>query len=95
MNAHNKTPLVCHSPTGGSGTAVVVVSEYTLNPRESFRAEVATTNGRQIVRLSRWKNTPAGPRRTGQVFEFGVHRTAGVAKLVRDVEQLLHGGGAA
>lgn len=69
--------------------ASILVSEFPLNPHESFRAEIITTNGRTVVRLSRRKTTANGPSRTGQVFEFGAHRTAGVAKIIRDIQQVL------
>lgn len=69
--------------------ASIHVSEFPLNRYQSFRAEILTRDGKSVVCLSRWKNTPAGARRTGQCLEFGAHRTTGVAKLLRDVQDAL------
>jgi hypothetical protein len=66
-------------------------SEYAINPREVFRAEVCTINGRAVVRLSRWKRTPEGHKRIGFVFEFGAHRCQGVVKMLSDIERELGG----
>jgi hypothetical protein len=66
-------------------------SEYAINPREVFRAEICTINGRAVVRLSRWKRTPEGDKRTGCAFEFGAHRSGAVAKLLSDIERELGG----
>lgn len=67
----------------------VVVSEQTLNAHHSMRAEITTLHGRSVVRLARWKLTAAGPRRTGQAFEFGAHRTADIAKMISEVQRHL------
>jgi hypothetical protein len=67
------------------------IFEYAINPREVFRAEICTINGRQVVRLSRWKRTPAGNKRTGCAFEFGAHRCASVVKMLSDIERMLGG----
>jgi hypothetical protein len=66
-------------------------SEYAINPREVLRAEICTINGRPVVRLSRWKQTPEGHKRTGCAFEFGAHRCTAVAKLLADIERELGG----
>jgi len=66
-------------------------SEYAINSREVIRAEVCTINGRQVVRLSRWKLTPAGNKRTGCAFEFGAQRCKAVAGLLADIERELGG----
>jgi hypothetical protein len=86
VNPHNKLVPTCH-PRSVS----IAVAEYPLNPHESFRAEIVTTGNRSVVRISRWKSTLQGHRRTGQVFEFGAHRSAGVAKLLHDVQDVLKG----
>src|SRR5271165_3266202 len=67
------------------------VSEYSINPHEGFRAEVCTINARQVVRLSRWKRTPEGHKRTRSAFEFGAHRCRAVADLLSDIERELEG----
>src|SRR3954447_6972687 len=69
--------------------ACVVVSEFPLNNHQSFRAEIVTTNGRSVVRLSRWKRTAAGPRSTGQALEFGAHRASAVIRILQDVIQVM------
>jgi hypothetical protein len=66
-------------------------SEYAINPREVFRAEVCTINGRAVVRVARWKRTPEGHKRTGCAFEFGAHRCRAVAGLISDIERELGG----
>ena len=66
-------------------------SEYAINPREVFRAEICTINGQQVVRLSRWKRTPEGDKRAGCAFEFGAHRSGAVVKLLSDIERELGG----
>jgi hypothetical protein len=68
-----------------------IYSEYTINPREVLRAEICTINGRQVVRLSRWKRTPEGHKRTGCAFEFGAHRCKAVLGMLSDVERMLGG----
>jgi hypothetical protein len=66
--------------------------EYAINPREVLRAEICTINGRPVIRLSRWKRTPAGnEKRTGSAFEFGAHRRGVVASLLSDIERALGG----
>jgi hypothetical protein len=64
--------------------ASVTVSEFPINRHESFRVAITMRDGNAIVALSRWKNTPAGTRRTGQAFEFGAGRLSAVAKLLAD-----------
>jgi hypothetical protein len=63
--------------------------DHAINSREIFRAEICTINGRQVVRLARWKLTPAGLKRTGCAFEFGAHRINGIAGIVRDAQVAL------
>jgi hypothetical protein len=71
-------------------------SEYAINPREVLRAEICIINGRPVIRLSRWKRTPAGnEKRTGSAFEFAPHRCAVVANLISDIERALGGPDAA
>jgi hypothetical protein len=70
-------------------------SEYAINQREVLRAEICTINGRPVIRLSRWKRTPAGDKRTGNAFEFGAHRCGVVASLLSDIERALGGPNAA
>jgi hypothetical protein len=67
----------------------VVVSEQILNSHQSLRAEITTLNGRSVVRMGRWKLTAAGPRRTGAIFEFGLHRIADIAKMISEVQRYL------
>ena len=66
-------------------------SEYEINPREIMRGEICKVNSGPVVRLSRWKKTPAGNKRTGCVFEFGAHRLSTVASLLSDIQQELVG----
>ena len=68
-----------------------IFSEYAINPREVFRAEICAINGRPVVRLTRWKRTPEGNKRTGCAFEFGAHRCKAVASLISDIERELGG----
>lgn len=70
--------------------ASVVVAEFLINNHQSFRAEIIERGGKRIVSLSRWKVTPAGPRRTGQTFEFAGHRTEAVEILLGEVQRVLH-----
>jgi hypothetical protein len=72
-------------------SAQPIYTEYAINPREVFRAEICTINGRAVVRLSRWKRTPEGSKRTGCAFEFGAHRCKAVANLLSDIERELGG----
>jgi hypothetical protein len=67
----------------------LLVSEQHLNSHQCFRAEITTISGRPIIRLARWKLSPAGRQRTGQVFEFAAHRTGEVAKMISDVQAYL------
>ena len=66
-------------------------SEYAINPREVFRAEICTINGKAVVSLSRWKRTPEGHKRTGSAFEFGAHRCQGVVNMLSDLARELGG----
>jgi hypothetical protein len=87
----------CHAPSllPHQSVDTVLVSEHLLNSHQCFRAEVTVINGRSVVRLGRWKLSVTGPARTGQVFEFGAHRTDDIAKLISDVQRYLdHNGGA-
>jgi hypothetical protein len=45
--------------------------------------------GKSVVSIGRWKTTPAGLKHTGQLIEFGAHRTVGTAKLIADVQAAL------
>jgi hypothetical protein len=67
----------------------VLVSEQLLNSHQSFRAEIIAIQGRSVVRIGRWRLTAAGPQRTGQVFEFGAHRTADIARMISEVQRHL------
>src|ERR1700737_4404169 len=80
-----------YSATTAHESAQPFYSEYAINPREVFRAEICTINGSSVVRFTRWKRTPEGDKRTGCVFEFGAHRTGVVAKLLSDIERELGG----
>jgi hypothetical protein len=64
--------------------ASVIVSEFSINRHECFRAEITMRDGKPIVALSRWKTTLAGTRRTGQAFEFSARHLSAVAKLLAD-----------
>lgn len=68
----------------------VIVSEYAISARESFRVEVRHDRGRDIVSLSRWKKSAAGVDMPGSVFEFSAQRAAGVAKMMADLEAFLN-----
>jgi hypothetical protein len=69
--------------------AVIVVSDFLLNHNQRFRAEIIRRDGKPVVSISRWKSTPKGPRRTGQAFEFGAHRTIAVTNLLVEVQRVL------
>lgn len=69
--------------------ATIVISEFAISHHQSFRAEIIQRDGKRVVSISRWKSTAAGPRRTGQSFEFGAHRAAGVARILADVQRVL------
>jgi hypothetical protein len=66
-----------------------VVSEFSLNPWESIRAEVCQRRGKSIVSITRWKRTSAGSQRTGGGFEFAAHRVEDVAKMIGDIQRAL------
>ena len=70
-------------------SAQPICSEYAINSREKIRAEICDINGRQVVRLSRWKQSPDGLKRTGCAFEFGAHRCKAVSGLLSDIEREL------
>lgn len=76
-----------------SESAQPVFSDYVINHRERFRAEICIINGRQIVRLARWKSTSDGLKRTGCAFEFGIHRLDAVAGILASVRRSLDDGG--
>jgi hypothetical protein len=71
----------------------VVVSEFPINRRESFRAEITERGGKLVVSLSRWKKDPTGEaRRAGPAFEFGAHRVEDMADLLLKVKDLVDAG---
>jgi hypothetical protein len=70
--------------------AVIVVSDFLLNHRQRFRAEIIARDGKPVVSISRWKSTPKGPRRTGQAFEFGGHRIGAVIALLVEVQRVMN-----
>ncbi len=72
------------SPPG----TTIVFSEYPLNRHDALRAEVTIRDGKAVVALSRWKNSPTGARRTGQAFEFGAHRLHAVMQILADVARM-------
>lgn len=72
---------------------VATLSEIPISTHETFRADVATRGGKQIIAVARWKQTPSGPRRTGQAFEFARHRLEALQRLLTDVAQGLPTGG--
>lgn len=76
-------------PLQPAADASIVVAEFPLNNHQSFRAEIIERDGKRVVSLSRWKVTPAGPRRTGQSFEFAGHRADAVASLLCEVQRVL------
>jgi hypothetical protein len=51
-----------------------------------LRAEICTINGHQVVRLSRWKQTDLGSKRTGCAFEFGLHRLTAVVGILANIQ---------
>ena len=67
--------------------ASIIVSEFTLNPHESFRAEFIDRQGKTIVAIGRWKMSSAGAKRTGVAFEFAAHRIPGMAKIIKDLQR--------
>jgi hypothetical protein len=89
--ARNEGPGRHPTANPANDSAQPIFSEHAINPRELLRAEVCTINGRQVVRLSRWKRTPEGNKRTGCAFEFGAHRCKAVAGLLADIERELGG----
>ena len=91
MKLYSNANAGCHalslSPHRSDDT--VLVSEQLLNSHQSFRAEIIGIQGRSVVRLGRWRLTAAGPQRTGQVFEFGAHRTADIARMIAEIQHHL------
>ena len=91
MNTSSNSGASCHAlsllPHLSGDT--VVVSEQNLNSHQSLRAEITTLNGKPVVRLTRWKLTAAGPKHTGQVFEFGAYRTADIGRMISEVQRYL------
>jgi hypothetical protein len=67
----------------------IVIAEFFLNRHESFRAEIVERRGKTIVVIGRWKNLSVLPRRAGATIEFSAHRTAGIAKLLSDLQRRL------
>jgi hypothetical protein len=82
---------ICHAPKllPQQSCDTLVVAELNLNAHQLMRAEIVTLRGRAVVRLARWKLTTAGPRRTGQAFEFGIHRIADIAGMISEVQRHL------
>ena len=77
-------------PGGSTPAAGVVISEFSLNSHECFRAVLTVRDGKTIVSLSRWRSTGRGDRRTGQSLEFAGHRVSAVARLLEDVAGALN-----
>jgi len=92
---HSVYPMVTNHGTSigaepvGVTQAHLVIAECFLNRHESFRAEIIERRGKTIVVISRWKNLSGLPRRTGATIEFAAHRTAGIAKLLSDLQRRL------
>jgi hypothetical protein len=97
LNTYSNANAGCHalSLLPHRSDETVLVSEYPINSHQCFRAEITTIQGRRVVRLGRWKVTAAGPQRTGQLFEFGAHRTSDIARLISEVQRHLEVGGGA
>jgi hypothetical protein len=71
-------------------TGTVVISEFPIKSRESFRAEITDRSGKLAVSLSRYKKGSDGQaRRAGPAFEFWAHRARAVIKILQDVSQVL------
>jgi lysophospholipase L1-like esterase len=88
VNSNSKIPVVCHLVIG-SQTTGSIVSEFSLNPWETIRAELIQRRGKSIVSIARWKNTPTGLARTGVAFEFAAHRISDMAKIIGDAQRAL------
>ena len=61
------------------------IAEYEVSHHDVIRAEIIERQGKPVVTLSRWKRSPNGDKRSGQAFEFGAHRTEGVANILNSV----------
>lgn len=66
-------------------------AEYILGPHDVIRAEILDRNGKRVVSIARLKRSATGDKRTGQVFEIGAHRTAGMVTLWQRVQTLVDG----
>src|SRR5262249_39098310 len=92
---HSVTAMHDHNGTSDGartlavGQTSVVVAEFLLSRHESFRAEIIRRRGKAIVAISRWKQASGLPRRTGAALEFAAHRTAGIVKLLIDLQRIL------
>jgi hypothetical protein len=90
IQMHNLRSVIRGAEPLAEPQASIFVSEFPLNPHESFRAEIIDRQGKSIVSISRWKSTPAGLKRTGISFEFGAHRTAAVTNLLIEVQRVFN-----
>lgn len=85
MNAPLRVAAPDNSPPMPvSGTLIISQS---LNSYECLRAELDVVNGRSVVRMSRWKRSPHGQRRTGQYFELGAHHINAVVGMLMEIRQ--------
>jgi hypothetical protein len=67
---------------------MIVVTEFPLNRRESFRAEISDSTGLLVVSIGRWKVRSDGTvRRAGPALEFAAHRLDGIAELLANVQR--------
>lgn len=89
MKPHIKISTTCHPVASVTGQAAIVVADFPISAHETFRAVLDERQGKPIVSISRWKITPAGSRRAGPAFEFGAHRTNGMAKIIRELQCVL------
>jgi hypothetical protein len=65
-------------------------SEYTINLRSKLRVEICCVHAHSVVRFSRVNLTAAGnEKRSGSVFEVGLHHIDVIAQLLSDVEREL------
>ena len=83
---HRRSASMAHE------SAQPIFSEYVINHRESFRAEISNINGREVVCLARWKSTQDGMKRTGSAFEFGAHRLDAIVGILANIQAALYKG---
>ena len=71
------------------GAIGVTLAEFAINRHDFMRVDIALCGDKPVIQLSRWKNTPAGEKRTGQAFAFAGHRLPVIQKLLAEASTAL------